>query len=216
VRATGRFDEVGVAFWKEEPALSRAFDAIESDDLTVVPVFISEGYFTREVLPREMGLTGRVTCVEGRRVAYTAPVGSHRALARVIAARAAEAGADEASSVVVLGHGTPQNPHSEENVYAQAARVRETGRFGEVVTLFMDQEPRIGGVFEATRAETVVVVPLFVAEGWHVGQTIPEGLALEGPELRQGGRVLRYTAPVGTHPLVAEVVLELADEAARW
>ena len=121
-----------------------------------------------------------------------------------------------AALLVVLGHGTPRNPHSEENIYAQAARVAGMGAFAEVVPLFMDQEPRISGVFDATAAATVVVVPLFIVEGWHVGQTIPEGLALDGPELRQGGRTLRYTAPVGTHPLVADVVLELADEATRW
>ena len=72
------------------------------------------------------------------------------------------------------------------------------------------------GVFEMVAAETVVVVPLFVADGWHVGETIPEDLALEGVETRRGGRKLRYAGAMGTHPSVAGVILELVGEAATW
>ena len=60
------------------------------------------------------------------------------------------------------------------------------------------------------RTQTVVVVPFFIAEGWHVGQTIPEDLALEGAETRRGGRIVRYAAPVGTHPQTADVIERLA------
>ena len=58
LRAMRRFDEVRVAFWKEEPQLSRGLDGFDADDVTVVPVFISAGYFTNEVIPREMGSAG--------------------------------------------------------------------------------------------------------------------------------------------------------------
>ena len=48
--------------------------------------------------------------------------------------------------------------------------------------------------------------------GWHVGQTIPDELALDGAETRKGGRTVRYTEPVGTHPSVADVIARLAAE----
>lgn len=216
VRKAGVVDEVRVAFWKEEPALSRAFDGLVADDVTVVPVFISAGYFANEVIPREMRLSARKSCVDGRTVRYAAPIGSHPALAKVVLQRAEEAGAQASDALAVLGHGTPRNPDSERNVYLQAERVRETGRFAEVKTIFLDQEPNMRGVFQMVTAETVVVVPLFVADGWHVGETIPEDLALDGVETRRGGRKLRYAGAVGTHPSVADVILELAAEAARW
>jgi sirohydrochlorin cobaltochelatase len=216
LRATGRYAEVRVGLWKEEPSLSRCLDGCESPDVTVVPVFISAGFFTNEVIPREMRLDGRVTSRDGRRIRYTDPAGSHPALAKVIVERADEAGARPGDAVAVLGHGTPRNPKSELNVFEQAARVRFEGLFAEVTTVFLDQEPNMRDVLSLTRAKTVVVVPLFIADGWHVGQTIPEGLALDGPETRRDGRRLRYAGAVGTHSSVAGVIAELAEQAADW
>jgi sirohydrochlorin cobaltochelatase len=216
LRARRLFAEVRVGFWKEEPSLSRALDGFDADDVTVVPVFISDGYFTNEVIPREMGLAGRLTTIEGRAVRYTPPIGGHRALANVILQRAAEAGAAGCEALAVLGHGTPRNPNSERNVFLQAEFVRERGRFPEVTTVFLDQQPNMRDIFALTSAPAVVVVPLFVADGWHVGETIPEDLSLDGVETRRDGRVLRYAGAVGTHPSVVDVIIELAQEAAAW
>jgi sirohydrochlorin cobaltochelatase len=209
----GRYDEVRVAFWKEEPSLSRALDWCDADEIAVVPVFISSGYFTSEVIPREMGLTGPVSCIGGRKVQYTEPIGAHPTLANVILQRAEEAGGQPGDGLAVLGHGTPRNPESERNVFQQADFVRQTGRFAEVATVFLDQEPRMQTVFDLVSAETVVMVPLFVADGWHVGETIPEDMALDGTATRRNGRRLFYAGAVGTHPHVADVICELADEA---
>ena len=216
IRAIGTFDEVRSVFWKEEPALSRAFDGLQSEDITVVPFFISSGYFTNEVIPREMGLDGKITLVYGRTIRYTEPIGAHPRLANVVVQRAREAGAGECDALAVLGHGTPRNPDSERNVYLQAERVAAMSAFPEVTTIFLEQEPNMRDVFQLVAAESVVVVPLFVADGWHVGETIPEDLALDGPVTRRDGRRLCYAGAVGTHPLVAEVILDLAGEAAGW
>lgn len=56
IRRRALFDEVRVAFWKEEPYLRGALDLVESDDVFVVPFFLADGYYTREVVPRELGL----------------------------------------------------------------------------------------------------------------------------------------------------------------
>jgi sirohydrochlorin cobaltochelatase len=216
IRQRGAFDEVRPAFWKEEPSLSRAFDGLQSDDITVVPFFISSGYFTAEVIPREMRLDGRITLVYGRTIRYTEPIGAHPGLANVILQRAHEAGASDGEALAVLGHGTPRNPDSERNVYLQSERVAAMNVFPEVATIFLEQEPNMRDVFQLVKSESVVVVPLFVADGWHVGETIPEDLALDGAETRRDGRRLVYAGAAGTHPMVADVILELAEEAARW
>jgi len=212
IRQRGLFDDVLTAFWKEEPSLSRTLDGCASDDVTVVPVFMSSGYFTNEVIPREIGLDGRVTSIGGRLVRYTTPVGSHPALAKVILQRAFEAGAKPGDALAVLGHGTERNRDSQANIYEQTENVRRLGSFAEVVTVFMDQAPGMNEIFELTSAPAVVVVPVFIADGWHAAQTIPEELG----GLPGNGRRLRYAAAVGTHPSVADVILELAEEAAAW
>ena len=66
IREMGSFGSVHCAFWKEEPSYRQVFPAIEEVTVYLVPNFISEGYFTREVLPRELELDGPVTKRDGK------------------------------------------------------------------------------------------------------------------------------------------------------
>ena len=61
IRRRKIFVDVGCAFWKEEPSLRDAlflFDSEAIREVYVVPNFISEGYFTQTVVPRELELNG--------------------------------------------------------------------------------------------------------------------------------------------------------------
>ena len=211
LRARRRFAEVHAAFWKEEPSICRAVDLFEADSLIAVPVFMSAGYFTEQVIARELGIAGRGESeVDGKCIRYTEPVGAHPALADVIIQRAREADAVGSEALVVLGHGTARHPGSETNIYRQSDRVRRRGLFAEVHTVFLDQEPALQGVWSLVATAEMVVVPLFVADGWHVGETIPEDLDLVGGTNRKGGRHLRFARAVGTHPLVSDLIETIA------
>ena len=64
IRRRNIFADVECVFWKEEPSLRDAlflFDAESIREVYVVPNFISEGYFTQTVVPRELELNGRIT-----------------------------------------------------------------------------------------------------------------------------------------------------------
>ena len=57
----GIFADVACCFWKEEPSLRDALFFFRDPAVRtvyVVPNFISEGYFTRTVIPRELELIG--------------------------------------------------------------------------------------------------------------------------------------------------------------
>ena len=54
IRERGIFHEVHSCFRKEEPSMREVFRMVESGTIYVVPVFISEGYFTQTVIPREL------------------------------------------------------------------------------------------------------------------------------------------------------------------
>ena len=59
IRLQEVFADVECAFWKEEPSLRDAlflFDSESIREVYVVPNFISEGYFTQTVVPRELEL----------------------------------------------------------------------------------------------------------------------------------------------------------------
>src|SRR5688572_4905479 len=49
------FAQVQEAFWKVEPYLAGVMRGVFAPRVFVVPLFISEGYFTEEVIPRELG-----------------------------------------------------------------------------------------------------------------------------------------------------------------
>ena len=81
IRRREVFGDVECAFWKEEPSLREAlflFDPERIREVYVVPNFISEGYFTQTVIPRELELKGRLTTRPSGRVwKYCEPVGNH-------------------------------------------------------------------------------------------------------------------------------------------
>src|SRR5580658_4963342 len=90
IRRRGVFGAVVCAFWKEEPSMRQVFHMIESDDVYVVPNFISEGYFTQKVIPRELGLDGEITLRGTRTVKYCDPVGRHPHMTGLLLMRARE------------------------------------------------------------------------------------------------------------------------------
>jgi sirohydrochlorin cobaltochelatase len=225
IRRTGAFDEVRECFWKEEPSMREVFDLVEADEVYVVPLFISEGYFTEEVIPRELGLDGpppSVTRKLGKTIHYCGPVGTHPSMSRMILRRAEEsAGLSDAQAreagLVIIGHGTERNSNSAEVIYRVAREADEAGVFGHVRVGFLDQAPEVDAVLEEMVERRLVLVPFFVAEGWHTQETIPDDLGLNRPAVSPvtelDGRTIFYAAPVGTFPEIAEIVLQRAREA---
>ncbi|HEX8259406.1 MAG TPA: CbiX/SirB N-terminal domain-containing protein [Rubrobacteraceae bacterium] len=214
------YDEVVECFWKEEPAMRHVFDIVEAEDVSVVPAFISEGYFTQQVIPRELGLEGPVTHKGGKTIRYAGPLGTFEGMVDVILERAADLlGGKELPpgrrALVLLGHGTDLNKSSGGVIYLNARRIRERGLYDLVEVGFLDQDPQIDEVVENVEAENVVLIPVFIAEGWHTRETIPEDLGLTGEVTRRGEKTIYYGAPVGTHPSMAPLIAARAREAER-
>ena len=201
------FPEVRTAFWKEETFLHQALDAARSRRLVVFPVFLAEGYFSRVVVPRELGLPYGDSDLGVRTVRLLPPLGADPALDRLVVDRARTALTGRApageAELVVLGHGTPSDPGSADAVLATCARLCESSGFTRVAPAFIDQEPRLEqALAEAGPDRVVVVVPFLIAPGFHGGETVPQELAAAGA----GRRPLVYAEPIGTHPELVDVV----------
>jgi sirohydrochlorin cobaltochelatase len=216
IRDIGEFDEVVECFWKEEPSMRHVLDTVESEDVYVVPAFISEGYFTQQVIPRELGLTGPVTRKGDKTVRYAGPLGTFEGMPDVILQRTDDLMRGKETSgrtaLVLLGHGTDLNKNSGGVIYLNAERIRERGIYDLVEVGFLDQDPEIGEVVDAVEAENVILIPLFIAEGWHTRETIPEDLGLTGEVTVREDRKIYYGAPVGTHPSMANLISARARE----
>lgn len=116
-------------------------------------------------------------------------------------------------ALLLAAHGSRLDPRSGEAVRAHARRLAAIGGFGEVRTGFWKDEPPLARALDGCRADEVVVVPAFMAEGFFVNEVVPAELGLEGPLTRRGGRTLRLARPLGAHPLLAEAVIARALEA---
>ncbi len=224
IRERDGFAEVREAFWKEEPSLRNALRTVESDEVFVVPVFTSEGYFTEQVLPRELRLTAEYGLDVDKTVYYTPPVGTHESMTDVVARRAETVTGDPdvgpGFGVAVVGHGTERNEGSDRSTRSHVERLRRRDRFDEVRPLFLDEDPRVETLTDRFESDDVVVVPLFVADGYHTTTDIPEEIGIaaspdggfDAPQTVDGVRVW-YAGAVGTEPLVADVALERIAEA---
>ena len=216
IRATGEFDEVVECFWKEEPSMRHVLDTVESDEVYVVPAFISEGYFTQQVIPRELGLAGPVTSKGEKTVHYAGPLGTFEGMPDVILERTDDLmrGREVSgrTALVLLGHGTDLNKNSSGVIYLNAQRIRARGIYDLVEVGFLDQEPEIGGVVDGVEADNIILIPLFIAEGWHTRETIPEDLGLTGEVTVRDDKTVYYGAPVGTHPSMAKLIAARARE----
>lgn len=221
----GVFAEVVCGYWKEEPSFRQVLDMVESREVYIVPNFISEGYFTQKIIPRELGLEGAVTEVKGQLLKYCEPVGNHPAMTDLLLHRAREIAPEvnaAQAALVIVGHGTSLNENSGVAVKEQVERIRGRGLYREVLGMFMEEEPLVTNWQEATAAEDVIVVPFFVSDGLHSYQDIPVLLGIEaetGPAASAaevfrrnpyhvGGRRLYYSSAIGTDPLFATVILD--------
>jgi len=176
IRRRGLFAEVACCFWKEQPSMRDALRSLESNDIFVVPNFISEGYFTESVIPRELGLSGPTTVVAGKTIRYCDPVGNHPGMTGALLRRASlvapEVPADS-TSLVIVGHGTGLNENSAKAAKQQVETIRRMGIYSQVEPAYMEEAPLIAEWDRIATCPSVVVVPFFIADGLHSYQDIP-------------------------------------------
>jgi sirohydrochlorin cobaltochelatase len=195
IRHRGLFGQVECAFWKEEASLRDAlflFDPESIRQVAVVPNFISEGYFTQTVIPRELELTGRTTRrVNGQVWHYSEPVGNHPAMTDLLLKRADEIAPNVDSretSLLIAAHGTDLNENSAVAAKREVDKIRALGKYAAVLNVYMEEPPLICEWRNLTHTPNVVVVPFFIADGLHSYEDIP---VLLGIMRRPSGRTQR-------------------------
>jgi sirohydrochlorin cobaltochelatase len=226
IRSRGLFAEVHCCFWKEEPSMREALYMIDADEIYVVPDFISEGYFTQDVIPRELELTGPTTVVRGKTLHYCLPVGVHRSMTGLILHRAKEVAPNvnpAETTLIITGHGTGLNQNSTKAIRDQAELIAASGAgYAAVLDAYMEEQPFIAKWDEMSQTPNVIVVPFFISDGLHSFQDIPVLLGIEnevGPAASQRdafrqnphhlrSKTLFYTSAIGTERLMADVILD--------
>ena len=246
IRGRKVFANVQCAFWKEEPSLRDAlflFDPESILEVYVVPNFISEGYFTQTVVPRELELNGRITKRSNGQIwRYCEPVGNHSLMTDLLLKRARDVAADAVpgeTSLLIVAHGTDLNEKSAVAAKREAEKIRALGKYVAVLNVYMEEPPLVSDWRKLTETSNVVVVPFFISDGLHSYEDIPRLLGIvvaagvdrgqlgspspataRGEIFRQNpyridGRKLFYAPSIGTDPGFADIIIEQATLAAK-
>jgi len=228
IRRRKLFAEVSCAFWKEEPSLRDAlflFDPESIREVYVVPNFISEGYFTQTVIPRELELNGRTTKrPSGQMWKYCEPVGNHPMMTELQLQRARQNARDvdpRKTSLLIVAHGTDLNENSAVAAKREADKIRALGKYAAVLNVYMEEPPLVSDWRKLTKTSNVIVVPFFISDGLHSYEDIPKliGISMTKSGSAAGevfkrnpynvdGRLLFYAPSIGTDAGFADIIIE--------
>ena len=242
IRRRKIFADVQFAFWKEEPSLRDAlflFDPESVREVYVVPNFISEGYFTQTVVPRELGLNGRITKRSNGQIwRYCEPVGNHPLMTELLLRRAREIAPgvpENEATVLIVAHGTDLNENSAVAAKREAEKIRALRKYATVLNVYMEEPPLVSNWRKLTKTRNVIVVPFFISDGLHSYEDIPEllGIAVaagvdrgrpgsaplatrargeifRGNPYKIDDRALFYAPSIGTDPGFVDIIVEQA------
>jgi sirohydrochlorin cobaltochelatase len=240
LRRRNNFAAVLEGFWKQEPHIKKVLAEISAPRVFIVPFFISEGYFSTEIIPQELGFRFPENLklkTKNSEWHYCRPVGSHDLMTKVILTRAKEvsekfpfprAPKPADTTLLIAGHGTGRNTNSRKAVERQVELIRALNIYAEVGAVFMEEAPFIKGCHETVKTKNIVVVPFFISDGLHAVEDIPvllgeperhvkERLVAGQPTWRnpteRGGKLIWYSSSVGTELLLADVILQRVREA---
>jgi sirohydrochlorin cobaltochelatase len=232
------FAAVREAFWKQEPQIKTVLAELSTPRVFIAPLFISEGYFSSDVIPRALGFPPGQSTLNSQlsTLFYCLPIGTHDSMTNVLLARAREVASQfpfprapktHETTLFIAGHGTEQNEHSRQPMERQAELIRAIKEYADVHAVFLEEEPKIEKCYELARTRNIIVVPFFISDGMHTQEDIPvllgepkrivqERLANRQPTWRnpteRNGKLVWYAAAVGTEPRVADVILERVRE----
>jgi len=202
------------------------------EEVYVVPNFISEGYFTETVIPRELELSGLTTeRGSGQLWKYCQPVGNNPGVTDLLLQRAREIAPqvpEDEATLLIVGHGTALNDNSAVAAKREVEKIGAMRRYAAVHNAYMEEPPLVADWLKLTSTRNVIVVPFFIADGLHSYEDIPvllgiETQAIAGPNERRrsgdvfrhnpyeiAGRRLFYAGAIGTEPRFADLLVEQA------
>ncbi len=213
LRARKIFHSVQECFWKLEPGIAGVLRGVYTPRVFIVPLFISEGYFTEEVIPREFGLCAkgetsfpRIQRRGDQTLFYCGPVGTHDSMTEVLLARARDVTSRHPfpslpkpsdTTLFIAGHGTGNSENSRKAIERQVELIRARREYADVHPVFMEEAPKIEECYTLSKTKNVVLVPFFISDGLHSYEDIP--MMLGEPEAQVRER-LRQGQPTWRNP----------------
>lgn len=240
------FARVEPALWKAEPFVDALVNNTSTPRVFIVPLLISEGYFSEEAIPEKLGFRkqgetafNRIQKRGAQTFYYCRPIGTHPSMTKVLLARAKDtvekfpfprAPKPKDTSLFIAGHGTTANDNSRDAIERQVELISAMNLYNDVHAIFIEEDPRIAECYKLAAKKNIIIVPFFISNGMHTVEDIPEMLGepkrIIHERLQEGqptwrnpteknGKLVWYTAAIGTEPHIPDVILERVAEASK-
>lgn len=196
------------------------------DEIIAMPFFIASGLHITRDIPKKLNIpensSGGKTTVAGKEVTvhFEQPFGNDPNLTDILEKRIKELCSDRNAAIVVVGHGS-RLPYNKEVMEINAERLKKRGYSNVYYALNEFNEPNLEDVMVkavASGVSNIIILPLFIASGAHLGEEIPEKLGI--PANSEGGvsdvfgrKVnIHYAMPVGKDPRLVDVLVKKLEK----
>ncbi len=189
------------------PRIETVAASLGDSPIVVVPLFMAQGVTYGALEARLSNLRCR------DRIVLCPELGGHPDLARRLAAHAGREAANLGwepmeTSLVLIGHGSRRNAASRNAIERLAEEIRIRALFADASVGFLEEAPRVAEAVRTSRARRVLAVGCFTESGRHATQDVPASL-------RQSGRSVAYSGPLGAFDWIDSLVLDQARRGLR-
>ncbi|NEX47403.1 CbiX/SirB N-terminal domain-containing protein [Pseudotabrizicola algicola] len=186
----------------------------------VFPMFMADGWFTRQHLPERLSKACHAALFAGggcdrqgcggasgcARWCILPPFGLDTTVQDLALRVLHEAGVPPGGEVLIAAHGSGRSTAPAEVAHALAARLKLGLLLARCEAAFIEQDPRLAEV--SGFGPEAVCLPFFAAEGEHVTDDLPDAL-------QEAGFAGRILPPLGRDPRVPAVIAAALRAAAE-
>jgi sirohydrochlorin cobaltochelatase len=179
MRQSGRYKEVATGYLRRSPTIEEAAAHITSGSVSLYPLFMSNGYYVSNSIPKRLGIRDGTDAL-GHRVVIEEPLGLHPGLPQLLLAAAADAAIGKAvdpksAALLLVAHGSANSPHSSAAARTICHLMTKQGLFGAVELSFLEEEPFFVPTLKQAHRPTFVL-GLFAGEGMHGGDDVHKAI----------------------------------------
>ena len=227
-------ERTGIPVWTayNETTMPLVDTAIEEmvnsgvDEIIAIPFFIASGLHITRDIPKKLNIpensSGGKTVIAGKEVIvhFEQPLGNDPNLTDILEERIKDLCSDKNAAIVVVGHGSRLS-YNKDVVEMNVERLKKRGHSNVYLALNEFNEPFLKDVMVKvvdSGVSNIVVLPLFIASGAHVGEEIPETLGIpansKGGVSKAFGRDvnIHYAMPVGRDPRLVDILVKKLEK----
>jgi len=192
------------------------------EEIVALPLFVASGKHTEKDIPPKLGIPegyGTMSSTKyGRKVTihYNEPFGDDPGVTNVLLQKLRSIGYSDSTGVLLVAHGSPMR-HNSDLVNKTSDRLKESGIRNTYIGFNEYNEPSIEDSYaEMIDAgfDRIIVLPMFLASGAHIGEEIPEKLGISGGcssgSVKKGSRniAVLYAETLGLNPDMNDILVK--------